>query len=70
MIRDIIIIISLGLFVVIVSILCVIFSKRLQDKDQDAASALLIVVPTTGVILYMGFLIVSKNKLHNYGNGP
>ena len=66
MIRDIIIIISLGLFVVIGSILCVIFSKRLQDKDQDAASALLIVFPTTGVILYMGFLIVS-NKLHNYG---
>ena len=60
MIRDIIIIVSLGLFVVVGSILCVIFSKKLQDADRDVASSLLIVFPTTGVILYMGFLIVSS----------
>ena len=61
MTRDIIIVLSLGLFVVIGSILCVYFSKRLQDTDRDVGASLLIVFPTAGVILYMGFLMVSTD---------
>ena len=59
MIRDVILIVCLGLFVLIGSIVCIVYSKKLQMANQHVGASLLIVFPTAGIILYAGFLIVS-----------
>ena len=62
MVRDIVVIVCLGLFVLLGSILCIVYSKKLQNQDQHVGASLLIVFPTAGIILYAGFLIVSTHS--------
>ena len=62
MVRDIVVIVCLGLFVLLGSILSIVYSKKLQNQDQHVGASLLIVFPTAGIILYAGFLIVSTHS--------
>ena len=60
-VKDMVVLVTLGGLVVTIAILCLVFAKRLTEEQKPGAAAVLILLTVCSLVLYAVWVFVSKS---------